>query len=332
MKVLILHDELAPDAAPDDLDVMVQCEAVEAALVSAGHTVARASCTLDLAGLTGMLEDCAPDVVFNLVESLAGHGRLLHIVPAVLDAMGIPYTGASAEAMFSTSCKPLAKQLMRAAGLPTPGWYSAYGDSAGALPQRMIVKSIWEHASRGIDDSCIIAPESIADIEEAMDHLAPRMGGQSFAEAFIEGREFNISLIEGPRGPRLLPAAEILFLDFAPCKPKVVGYSAKWDEGSFECQSTPRSFDIAPGDERLVAEMGQMALSCWRMFNLRGYARVDFRVDADGNPWILEVNANPCLSPDAGFAAALERAGIAYADAIAGILNASAPRTPFVSP
>ncbi len=87
-------------------------------------------------------------------------------------------------------------------------------------------------------------------------------------------------------------------------------------------QNTPRRFDFPPHDSPLLKRIGELAAACWDLFRVRGYTRVDFRVDPDGRPWILEVNANPCLSPDAGFAAALERAGISYDEAVARILLA----------
>ena len=114
---------------------------------------------------------------------------------------------------------------------------------------------------------------------------------------------------------------EIDFSAFPPDKPRIVGHAAKWREDSFEFHHTPRRFDFPAEDEELLDRLRGLARSCWELFRLRGYARVDFRVDGDGQPWILEINTNPCLSPDAGFAAALERAGIAYDEAIRRIVQ-----------
>jgi D-alanine-D-alanine ligase len=107
--------------------------------------------------------------------------------------------------------------------------------------------------------------------------------------------------------------------------PRIVDYRAKWDEAAFEYHHTPRRFDFDSTDSRLLERLKTLARQCWHYFGLAGYARVDFRVDHEGNPWILEINANPCLSPDAGFAAALEKAGIAYVDAIGRIIDDGLP-------
>jgi D-alanine-D-alanine ligase len=145
------------------------------------------------------------------------------------------------------------------------------------------------------------------------------IGRPLFAEQFIEGREFNLSLLSG----QVLPPAEIDFSSFPPNKPRIVGHQAKWDQGSFEYQQTPRGFDFLATDRPLLECVSELARSCWQLFELSGYARVDFRVDRDGQPWILEVNANPCLSPDAGFAAAVSKAGMTYDEAIQRIMENS---------
>ena len=127
-------------------------------------------------------------------------------------------------------------------------------------------------------------------------------------------------------GPRVLPIAEILFLDFPKDKPRIVDYKAKWESDSFEYTHTPRTFQAQPGDEALRSELADLALRCWRLFGLAGYARVDFRVDREGRPWVLEVNANPCISSDAGYAAMLQEAGIAYDRAVEEIVTAALRR------
>ena len=89
-------------------------------------------------------------------------------------------------------------------------------------------------------------------------------------------------------------------------------YRAKWATDSFEYEHTRRSFDFSPPDEPLLRQLADIAKHCWDAFDLCGYARVDFRVDQAGQPWVLEVNANPCLSPDGGFVAAAEQSGLDY--------------------
>ncbi len=327
MRILILHNAVAADAAPDERDVLDQVAAIAASLARLGHEPAALGCDLDLPDLGRSLQAAAPDLVFNLVESLGGEGRLIHVVPALLDALGVRYAGCPSEAMFTTSHKILAKQLLDGAGLPTPAWYELRRDrlvaagGAAATPARCLVKSVWEDASLGMDDDAVVAADPEC-LRAALAARAGRPGAPWFAEAFVDGREFNLSVLDGPGGPQVLPPAELTFVDYPPDKPRIVGYAAKWDADSFEYSHTVRTFDLAPDDAPLSARLQDLALACWDLFGLRGWARVDFRVDAAGEPWILEANANPCLSADAGFQAAVARAGLSFDDAVARILAA----------
>ncbi len=165
------------------------------------------------------------------------------------------------------------------------------------------------------------APESPAALRAALQSHSARLGRACYAEQYIEGREFNLSVLAGPTGPQVLPPAEIDFSGFPPGRPRLVGYRAKWAEDSFEFQHTPRRFDLPAADGPLLDRLRQVAADCWHVFGLRGYARVDFRVDEAGQPWVLEINTNPCLSPDAGFYAAMQRAAIPFQEGIARILQ-----------
>jgi len=332
MRVTIVHNAVADDDAPDERDVLVQAEAIRAALSALGHEPGALPCTLDLSEVKRRLTDLRPDLIFNIVESLDGKGRLIHVIPFLLDALNVPYTGACAEAMCLTSHKVLAKQRLAAAHLPTPPWIGPWPDDLPNLPPtapdpagmpdgKWIVKSVWEHASIGLDETTQLLCDHAERAATLLRERAPRLGGACFAERFIDGREFNLALLAAPGGPQVLPPAEILFEGYADQALKIVGYRAKWDSDSYEFHHTPRRFDFPPEDATLLARLRDLALQCWRLFGLSGYARVDFRIDAAGRPWILEINANPCLSPDAGFAAALEAAGISYAGAVGRILS-----------
>ena len=140
-------------------------------------------------------------------------------------------------------------------------------------------------------------------------------------EEFIPGREFNISILCNGRNPLVLPPAEMIFRDFPEGKPHIIGYAAKWDESSFEYENTIRTFDFNAEDELLLKNIEKIATDCWREFGLSGYARVDMRVDRNNQPFVLEINANPCISPDSGFYAACKRAGLSFSAAVKKILE-----------
>lgn len=322
MKTVILHGAIAEDAPPDELDTLAQVDAVRAALEELGHEVATVPFSLDLEAARNALRRHAPDLVFNLVESVEGAGRLLHLAPALLEFLGIPYTGSGAESLFVTSNKVLAKELLRAHGIPTAQWYTLadLATDGPVPPGPYIIKSIWEHASVGLDEDSVVEADRREALRRACLERGKGPGGECFAEVFLPGRELNVALLATEGGPQVLPPSEILFQDYGEGKRRVVGYRAKWHEDSFEYSHTPRRFDFPPEDAPLLATLADTARRCWRIFGLGGYARVDFRLDASGAPNVLEVNANPCLTPDAGYAATAAQAGLRYVEAIQRIV------------
>jgi D-alanine-D-alanine ligase len=179
------------------------------------------------------------------------------------------------------------------------------------------VKSLWEHASIGLTGSSVARDRPGLEQE-----LRRRAGRELFAEAYVDGREFNLALLEeAGRLPQVLPPAEIQFQSFPEGSPRIVDYAAKWESGSMEFTRTPRRFAFPDRDRDLLETLRELALHCWELFALRGYARVDFRVDAAGQPWVLEVNTNPCLSPDAGFLAAAAQAGLSPTQVVRRIVE-----------
>ncbi len=321
MKITLLHNAVADTDSLAERDVLTQVAAVEEALRSLGHEPRRLACTLNLEAVEEALTGTKPDLVFNLVESLGGSDRLSHLAAVLLDDLDLRYTGATATTLHLTNNKPRAKAQLRAAGLPTPDWASASSELPGVLEPPYIIKAIWEHASLGLDDHAVIAEGDGTTVHEQVESRSRQLGQACFAEKYVDGREFNLSLIAAGDGPRVLPPAEIDFSAFPEGKPRIVGYAAKWEEKAMEYVGTPRKFDFPSDDAPLLDWLRSLAVQCWQLFDMSGYARVDFRVDSRGQPWILEVNANPCLSPDAGFFAALARANLPLVNAVQWIVD-----------
>jgi len=315
MKILVLHSDIPADAPPEDLDTLIAAEAVAAALQARGHQAEQAAFREET--LQKLLTERHPDIVFNLVEGVDGQGRLAPKAPEMLAALGQRFTGVSAKAMAVTNDKPLTKMMLRQAGLATPGW-AVPPDWAGLDGGRWIVKSALEDASLGLDDGAVVEGSQV--LKRAADCVA-RFGGDWFAERYIEGREFNIAVLDG----RVLPMAEMRFERWPEGKPRIVGYDAKWEEDSAGWNGTVRVFGVEQHEPRLADALRGTCEQVWKLFGLTGFARVDFRVDQNGVPLILEINTNPCISPDAGFAAAAAEAGMSYEDLIEAITFAAGP-------
>ncbi len=318
-RVIVAHGIVPEDAPPDERDVLTEVETVVTALQRAGHEVDTLAVEPCLEAAARRLGAAAPDVVFNLVETLGGKGELIAVFPSLLEHLRLPYSGCPADALLLTSNKLTAKAMMRAAGVPTAEWLTAEVAAAvDCIDGPFIVKSAWEHASIGLGAGSVVS--TAEELRAAISSLQTMVGGAVFCEQFVDGRELNISILETDEGPQCLPPAEIVFDGWPAGRPKIVDYQAKWDEGSPEYRSTVRSFDFTDEDRLVLSRTTEIALRCWDLFGLRGAARVDVRLDGAGMPWVLEVNANPCLSPDGGLMAAAERAGLVPDHVVAGLL------------
>ena len=320
-KLAILHQHVPENASPDEKDVLIQRDEIADSITRLGYEPVKLAMTLDAEAAKNSLIRIAPYKVFNLVESLDGNDRLSGIATSLLDSLSMDYTGNKTEAIAMTGNKLLAKRLMAGAGIPTPPFFLISDiDKIKAPKGTYIIKSALDHASKGIDKDSLVKVSGKLD-KAAIKKAAAKYTSETFAEFFIDGREFNISILDGPDGPEILPHAEIVFKDYPKGKPRIVDYRAKWDTESFEYKNTVRNYHFKKADKRMLSLLSKYALKCRNLFGLTGYARVDFRVDAAGKPWVLEINANPCLSSDAGFMAAATEKGMSFDDVIRRILD-----------
>ncbi|MDH5752944.1 MAG: ATP-grasp domain-containing protein [Deltaproteobacteria bacterium] len=326
--VAVLYGAVSPQAGLADQDTVEQVRCISEALLGMGYPVVVLSMDLRLEVIRDRLTSVRPRLVFNLVESINGRDALLPLAPLLLDSLAIPYTGGSLVALVSTGNKLEAKRIMSLAGIPTPE-HCLQGQEAPSQGS-WIIKSVFEQASFGLDSDAVTRnPSQVPDL------LARKKSshrGEWFAEKYIPGREFNVSLLASAEGVEVLPLAEIRFHGFPKGRPRIVGYRAKWDTESPEYKGTVRCFDFSAEDQPLLGLLAGISRECWRVFGLTGYARVDFRVDEQGRPWVLEINSNPCLAPDAGFVAAASRAGLNYAGLIERIVKAATIKSSIKKP
>lgn len=317
-RVLLLINEISDQPGQDELDVLDQAKAVEKSLIELGYHVKRHYFSLNLDKTLRSIEETNPDFVFNLTESAGGKVSLIHLAPSLLESRGIPFTGSGSFAMLATTDKLKCKELLSRNGIPTPAWIDHKGFSDRNAPAgKYLIKPVSEDGSVGITD------ESLVEIRNPENFAFPgtNSGINMFAEQYIGGREFNLSILSGPNGPEVMPVAEMLYFDYPAEKPRILNYASKWDERSFEYSHTVRSFDVHESDQPILQRMRDISLQCWELFGMKGYVRVDFRLSEDLVPYVLEVNANPCISPDAGFTAACEKAGITYTEMIRRIIQ-----------
>jgi D-alanine-D-alanine ligase len=331
LRVAVLYNrtETLAKGEPGDLvadqGVELCAAAVLAALRESGVTVAEIPVRGDVEQATRPYPS-REWIIFNLGEGYEGRLFEEARIAWALEAMGYRFTGADGAAMALSTHKARAKEALRRAGVRTPDW-RLWRDAAqvsvaalGELAFPLIVKPVAEDASLGITGAAVV--RDMAALRERVGYVVERYRQAALVEAFIAGREFNVSLWGDP--PELLPLAEIDFTAFSDPTQRIVSFAAKWEEQSLEYKGTPV---ICPAvvEAPLAARLRETAQRAWEVIGGRGYGRVDIRVGADGVPYVLEVNGNPDLSPDAGFFRAAQAGGYTYAEMALHIVHLAAP-------
>jgi len=324
-RVAVVYNDdaaLAHGDAEDALAVqgVVACAAAVAdALRSRGHTVEVLPLRSDAGAVLRLVGALDCEVVVNLVEAIGGDARQEPIFAWLCELRGLPYTGSPPRAMTLCLEKPVTQALLAARGIPVPRHVvMARGDEPLAgLRLPAIVKPSREDASHGI------ASESVVRNEAALRARARWVIAQyhqpALVEEFVDGREINVGLIESPDGLEVLPLVEIDYSGFPPDMPRIVSYAGKWIDTSRDWALTNviAARDL-PDAQR--ARIEAVAREAFQVLGLAGYGRVDMRLDRSGQPFVVDVNANPDLSPEAGFALCAARAGHAYADVVQRII------------
>jgi len=312
----IIYNEPGEGALADELDVLDQVDYIEKHLALLGMDVYRKGITNrfmdEIAGLAAE----KPDFVFNLVESINNKGELNYFIPALLNMYSIPYSGNPLEAIFMTSNKTIASKAMRSGGINNPSSYFPSQINLLKPGRKYIIKPIWEDGSLGITG------DSVFDCAPGFEKKFKGLDDSHwFIEDFIDGREFNISVLAGKNGPEVMPPAEIVFVNYGDNKPRIVDFKAKWELDSFEYINTVREFPGKNLNIKLENNLNEASLACWHLFGLKGYARVDVRTDNNDNVFVIEINANPCISPDSGFVAATKKAGYPFIEVLKRIIE-----------
>ncbi len=280
------------------------------------------------------------DVVFNLADDgFRSDPTLEPHVAAMLDVLGIPYTGNNYFALALCQNKARAKEILAYHSILTPKFqvFSAINRKINPeLKFPLIVKPIREDGSVGIKERSVVYNKE--QLKEQVEHILTVYKQEALVEEFIDGREFNVAVI-GNKRSLVLPVAEINFTEIPKNTPKIVSYRAKWVKQSLVFKKTPV---ICPAaiDETLAEFVKETAKKCYKIFGCRGYARIDFRyeenvrtsdvsrtsdVDTDQKKenklYVLEVNPNPDISEDAGITKAAVAAGMSYRDLLLKIIN-----------
>lgn len=258
--------------------------------------------------------------IFNLAEGLGGRLFEEARIAWLLESSGYYFTGSGGQAIALSTNKAQTKSLLRREGLETPAWWLFHSPDDVSLehhyPFPLFVKPVAEDASIGIANDSVVTDYN--SLRERVAFVLEHYHQSALAEEFIDGREFNVAVWGDPL--QCLPLAEIDFGKFSEPEEKIVNYSAKWLENTFEFQHTPAicPADVSPELRKLLTDT---ALKAANLIGAEGYARVDLRIDQAGTPYILEINCNPDISPGAGFSNSVEKSGLDFEALVIKILS-----------
>jgi D-alanine-D-alanine ligase len=319
MRISILHNRdhhlLEEDPGREAReDVVRVAAALQVALKGARRTVERIELGSDVFALGQALKDQRPDVVVNLCESLAADSRGEMIAPALLEMTGLPYTGSDALSLGLALHKDKAKELLRARGVPTPGFsvVSSVGEVmevSQTLRFPLLVKPSREDASVGIDFESVVLDR--AALGKAVARVLRTFGQPALVEEYIDGREIYVPLL-GNHPRRNLPLTEIHYGKAFEGRPRILTYRAKWEPQSAECLDSASQPASLPAS--LQRRCVEVAMAAFEALGCRDYGRVDLRLDSSGAPYVIDINPNCDLHPQSGFAKAASAAGISYPD------------------
>lgn len=318
MKVAILFDGASAYATNPDELILGTVEAIEKSLTTEGNDVGYVPVYQDGKWIE-KLRRGKYDLVFNMCEGIDGIAALESAVISVLELFKIPFTGASSYTTAVCLRKHVVNGLLEKAGLPVPRFAAVRrGDPLPSVGFPAIVKPAAEDASLGIEQRSVVRTmRQLAERVEAMLDLWDEV----IVQRYIDGREVNVGIL----GDTVLPIGEIDFKRMPPGRWRIVTYKSKWETGSEDdLGAAPRCPARLPA--KLANEIRRVALRAWKLSGGFGYGRVDMRIDLQGRPWILEVNANPDIAPDAGMARMAGVAGIEYPALIRNICELALAR------
>jgi D-alanine-D-alanine ligase len=318
-----------PEDRGSSSDLRVQVRNIKRHLRRLGHTVTITPLADDLFAFQRRLRRIDPDVVFNLYDDVV-HGALYDMrLAALVRMMGYPMTGCSALALGLTRYKFMAASVLAGAGVPIPP-NTAMLETVGAVRRHkwdfpIIVQPAQEHGGIGLDRASIVASKKA--LRDKVGEILREYRQPALAQRFLPGREFNVGILGGNR-MRVLPLAEVDYSRLPTDIPPIMSYAAKWVETSEEYKNTTV---ICPAEVEpsLGERISQVALQAFRAVGGRGYGRVDMRLDQDNQPYVLEVNCNPCLDEGMGIARSAEKAGIEFPQLLQFIIRVALEPQPY---
>ncbi len=283
------------------------------------RTVESFAVNRDVTSLLNKLNSFQPDAIVNFVESVEGITNYEYCVAALFELLGFEFTGNTAVTLGNCLNKLRTKAILKSYGIKTPDAITLQPDEVITknkirLNYPLIMKLEEEDASIGISEYSVVG--NFNELKRHFDFLKKTYNKKIIVEEYITGRELNVAILNG----KVLPISEIDFTGLPENLPKIVTYDGKWIENSTYYNHTK---PVCPAklSVKIKNKIEKIALQAYRVMNCRDYARVDIRLSKENIPYVIEVNPNPDVSSDSGFARAAAAAGMNYSQLLETITN-----------
>jgi D-alanine-D-alanine ligase len=324
MKVALIYNDPSSDRyqamgeSKAELGVLDEVKAVSDALVELKYSTVLVPLSPPLEKVKEKLASLEIDVVFNLFEGFDGRPETEGMVAAMLSELKFPFTGCPASTLKLALDKGKTKELLQAAGIQTPEYQILTQDNLAtfSLGFPCIIKPVAEDASHGMTEESVVHDR--VSLEKQIRKVCSLFGGRALVEEYLDGREFNTTVMGKDR--LTVPSISEIVFTLPPDKPRILTFAAKWEENSLYFDNT-KAVCPAPITPEEQKKIGRIAKAAFRLLGCRGYARVDFRQDKEGNFKVLEVNPNPDITPGSGAALQSTVAGMSYSQFVAKIIR-----------
>jgi D-alanine-D-alanine ligase len=324
--LLMTHELLVPPQSIEgltekDIDVFRTESHVQTTLQNLGHDVRVVGIWDRLSDLSEAIRDFKPHVVFNLLEDFSGIASYDQHVVAFLEMIRQPYTGCNPRGLMLSRDKVLTKQVLAWHRVATPAFqlfpYGKRFREPKKLRFPLFVKSATEDASAGIAQASIVA--DMASLRERVTFIHERVQSDALVEEYIDGRELYIGVLGNTR-LKVLPVWELNFGTMVESQSGIATQRLKRNRKYQEKHSITTGLAEGLSDAQ-VGRLSKLAKRIYRALHLSGYARLDFRMRADGTVFLLEANANPAMTEGEDLAESAKSAGIDYDALITRIVN-----------
>jgi len=319
--IVLVHTDLVPDESIKEKDLdrfktpwLTEYDVITQ-LRKEKHNIRVVGLYDELEPLLSEIKRQKPDIVFNLLEEFNNDSKMEYNLVALLELLGISFTGCNSKGLAIAKDKALSKKILKHHHIGTANFYTLPKNKKKKIPKTvkfpLIVKCLFEEASLGISQASVV--NNVEKLNERVQFIHEKLDQDAIIEEFIEGREMFVGVI-GNKQLKTLPVWELSFENTDSPEKEIYSQRAKWNEKYRKRKGI--TTQEAKLDSILENKITKICKKVYQVLNLTGYARIDMRVSSDGKIYILEANPNPNIASDDEFAKSALHAGIKYSELI----------------